>query len=140
MASTTLTVDKSCENWFSGFSFTYKCNCNLTRDVLNSCYNATVRRKSNRLCSYKVSWIISFFSGSFVVHAHLICRRHKVIVFGYAKKLFSLLFLFGRFEKLFWKRQSLMRKVNSQLNGECVWIPHRMEDLYEYFNWKSDND
>lgn len=47
--------DKSCENWFSDFSFTYERNSHFTRHILYSCYNATVCRKPNRLCSYKVS-------------------------------------------------------------------------------------
>lgn len=50
-----MVIDKSCENWFSDFPFTHKCNSHFTRHILNCCYNATVCWKSNRLCSYKVS-------------------------------------------------------------------------------------
>lgn len=57
-SSVTMRADKPCENWFSNLSFTHKCNSNLTRHILYSCYNATVRRKSNWLCSYKVSLFI----------------------------------------------------------------------------------
>lgn len=46
---------KSCENWFSRIPFAHERNCNFTRHIFDSRYNATVRRQSDRLRSHEVS-------------------------------------------------------------------------------------
>lgn len=54
--SNLLSIGKSCENRFSCIPFTYKCNRHITCHIFNCCYHTAIRRKSNRLCSYKVNF------------------------------------------------------------------------------------
>lgn len=47
-------IGVSCQNRFTCFSAAHKCNGYFTDHFLDCCDNATVRRKSHRLCTHKV--------------------------------------------------------------------------------------
>jgi hypothetical protein len=139
-------VDKSCENWFSGFSFTHKCNSNITRHILYSCYNATVRRKSNRLCSYKVSdscLFLSFANGMLEVKENIISKEMSIFS-SIDSSSISCVHTKERWGRLIWWKEERKKKKcwkeETCEKWKVVWLRHiHRKTRKNFLRWRKKN-
>lgn len=69
----------SCQNRFTCFSPTHKCNCYFINNILDRCYDAAVRRKSHRLCTYKVGPIRMLRHSNQIINQNQSTSNYNII-------------------------------------------------------------